>query len=161
MTVTGQLAIAFPFEPRFTLEDFVPGANGELIARLSTWHEDGTTPLLWVHGERRSGRTHLLQAVCTSFDRRDLRAAYVPRRFVAAAPESLRGLDAFALVALDDLDQWVGRRETEEALFALHRSLTAAGGKLLLASVAHERAVRVARSRLPVACRISACVARA
>jgi DnaA-homolog protein len=131
-----QLAIAFPFEPRFTLETFVPGENSELTNRLATWHEDGTTPVVWVHGERRSGRTHLLHAVCTAFDRRGQRAAYVPRRFIAGAPESLRGLDAFALVALDDLDAWTGKREPEEALFALHRSLTTAGGKLLVASLA-------------------------
>jgi DnaA family protein len=39
-----------------------------------------------------------------------------------------------SLVALDDLEAWLGRREVEEALFSLHRTLLKAGGKLLVAS---------------------------
>src|SRR5262245_41179655 len=132
--MTQQLAIAFPYEPRYTLDNFVVGANEELLARLRTLPEDATTPVVWLHGSRRSGRSHLLQAVCASFAQLGFRTAYVPMQFAAGAPESLRGLDAMGLVALDDLDAWLGNREVEEALFALHGALANGGAKLLIAS---------------------------
>src|SRR4030095_4476574 len=115
-----QLAIAFPFEPRYSLDNFVVGANEELIARLGRWHKDGTTPVVWFHGVRRSGRSHLLQAVCACFASLERPTAYVPSQFAASAPESLYGLDAMGLVALDDLDAWLGKPAVEEALFVLY-----------------------------------------
>jgi DnaA family protein len=136
-----QLAIAFPFEPRYTLDNFVAGDNAELVARLANWHEDATTSVIWVYGEPRSGRSHLLQGTCAAFARRERRTAYVPARLVAGAPESLRGLGAMQLVALDDLEAWLGSRDVEEALFALHRTLLGEGGRLLVASRASPPAV--------------------
>src|SRR5262245_7971337 len=81
-----QLAIAFPYEPRYTLDNFVVDANEELVARLRAWHDDATTPVVWLHGSHRSGRSHLLQAICASFAQLAFRTAYVPSQFAAGAP---------------------------------------------------------------------------
>ena len=55
------LGISPPSQP--TLENFVPGANGELLARLREFHA-GDVPdiILYLWGEKGSGKSHLLRA---------------------------------------------------------------------------------------------------
>jgi len=55
------LGISPPSQP--TLENFVPGANGELLARLREFRA-GDVPdiILYLWGERGSGKSHLLHA---------------------------------------------------------------------------------------------------
>jgi DnaA family protein len=48
--------------------------------------------------------------------------------------EVLDGLGEFGLVAVDDVDRWVGARRWEEALLHLYRQLQERGASLLFAS---------------------------
>ena len=55
------LGISPPSQP--TLENFVPGANGELLARLREFHAGGVPDIiLYLWGEAGSGKSHLLHA---------------------------------------------------------------------------------------------------
>jgi len=58
-----QLALALSPPPQPTLENFVPGANAELLARLREFRS-GRFPeaILYLWGEAGSGKTHLLRA---------------------------------------------------------------------------------------------------
>ena len=58
-----QLALAISPPPQPTLENFVPGANAELLARLREL-VSGKFPdsIIYLWGEAGSGRSHLLQA---------------------------------------------------------------------------------------------------
>jgi DnaA family protein len=58
-----QLALGISPPPQPTLENFVPGANAELVARLRELRA-GNFPevILYLWGEAGSGKTHLLQA---------------------------------------------------------------------------------------------------
>jgi DnaA family protein len=58
-----QLALGIYPPPQATLENFVPGANGELLARLREIRT-GKFPdvILYLWGEAGSGKSHLLQA---------------------------------------------------------------------------------------------------
>jgi len=58
-----QLALEISPPPQPTLENFIPGANAELVARLRDFRA-GTFPdaVLYVWGEAGSGKTHLLRA---------------------------------------------------------------------------------------------------
>lgn len=58
-----QLALGISPPPRPTLDNFVPGANAELLARLREFHA-GDVPdmILYLWGEAGSGKSHLLRA---------------------------------------------------------------------------------------------------
>jgi len=58
-----QLALDISPPPRPTLENFVPGSNVELLARLRDFR-DGSFPevVLYLWGEAGSGKSHLLRA---------------------------------------------------------------------------------------------------
>jgi DnaA-homolog protein len=61
--VTRQLALPISPPPEPTLENFVPGANGELLARLHALAAgEPTESVLYLWGEPGSGRSHLLAA---------------------------------------------------------------------------------------------------
>jgi DnaA family protein len=63
--MTKQLALGISPPPQPTLDNFVPGANAELLARLREI-QAGTFPenILYLWGEAGSGKSHLLRA-CT------------------------------------------------------------------------------------------------
>jgi DnaA family protein len=58
-----QLALSISPPPQPTLDNFVPGANAELVARLREF-QAGVFPdvVLYLWGEAASGKTHLLHA---------------------------------------------------------------------------------------------------
>ena len=61
--MTRQLALPISPPPEPTLENFVPGANGELLARLRALAAGGRAEsVLYLWGEPGSGRSHLLAA---------------------------------------------------------------------------------------------------
>jgi len=61
--VTRQLALPISPPPEPTLENFVPGANGELLARLRALAAgERAESVLYLWGEPGSGRSHLLAA---------------------------------------------------------------------------------------------------
>jgi DnaA family protein len=103
-----------------SLDNFVPGGNGEALAALTAWlagaHPE-TSFCLW--GEAGSGRSHLLAA--SGFCRVD-----------AAADPALAGFDAGTMLAVDNVDALDA--EGQIALFNLFNRLKAAGGRLLTAA---------------------------
>ena len=65
-----QLALGISPDPQPTLENFVPGANADLVARLRAL-ADGTLPetIVYLWGEAGSGRSHLLAAAARAATR--------------------------------------------------------------------------------------------
>ncbi len=58
-----QLALGISPPPQPTLDNFVPGANAELVAHLREFQSgDFAESILYVWGEPGSGKSHLLQA---------------------------------------------------------------------------------------------------
>jgi DnaA family protein len=58
-----QLALGISPPPQPTLDNFVPGANAELVARLREFQAgDFPEVILYLWGETGSGKSHLLQA---------------------------------------------------------------------------------------------------
>lgn len=131
--MSGQLAFKFPLRARSRFEDFEVGGNAELVSRLKVLGDPGEGFRgLFVYGAAGSGRTHLLQAACQQ--RAVGRAIYLPLAEPDVTPALLEGLEALTLVALDDVDAWVGRSDAESALLALYQGLHAAGGALLVSA---------------------------
>jgi len=130
-----QLVLAFPLNSRYRFDDFLPGDNAEVVAALRSL---GAAPTRFeaclLAGPRGTGKTHLLQAVCRLHANASGGAIYLPLADPALDPAALEGLEQCALVALDDIDAWLGDAERERVLLGLYQGLVARGGALLVAA---------------------------
>ncbi len=126
-----QLTLSFPLKARCHFETFEVGANVELVQRLEALVVEAGFQGCFLAGAPGVGRTHLLQAACHRFSAPG-GAVYLPLREVN--PALLDGLDSRGLVAVDDLDAWLGDREAEAALLALYQGLLGRGGRLLVSA---------------------------
>lgn len=130
-----QLTLAFPLNSQSRFDNFVSTGNEELVRRLreiSAEPQQSRGYFLW--GDAGVGKTHLLQACCQKLGESDRAAIYLPLADPDVVPEFLDGLERLSLVALDDLDAWVGRDRHEQALVGLYQGLVETGGRLLVAA---------------------------
>ena len=123
MRVPGQIPLRFPLAENYTLDRFRVGHNGELLQAL------GRARFLWIYGDAGVGKTHLLQAACRDSNN----AAFLPAAEIAAAQIDLSGYETFALVLVDDVEQWLGCRDSELQLVGLIEGLKDSGGRLIVA----------------------------
>lgn len=139
-----QLALRFPLSNRARFDRFVVGENAELVRRLEELAERPGFAGCFLHGAAGSGRSHLLQAACHRHGAhgRPSGAIYLPLAEGSIGAESLDGLDGLDLVALDDIDGWLGRPEAERALLALYQGLQSSGGRLLISAAASPAALQ-------------------
>lgn len=142
-----QLALAVQLRETASFASYWAGGNAETVAALRALRD----PTL-LYGPPRSGRTHLLQAVC-----REHGGAYLPLREAAAyGPEALEGLESAPLLALDDLDAVAGERDWELALLRLVDRRRAAGKPFLVSAAAPPEHLPLALPDLRT--RLAACV---
>lgn len=140
-----QLTLAFPLNTQSTFGNFVATGNEELVRRLQEISADPRRPrgcFLW--GAAGVGKTHLLQAACQQLGESGRAAIYLPLADPDVVPELLDGLERLSLVALDDLDAWIGKDRHEQALVGLYQGLVATGGQLLVAARRRELSFRYA-----------------
>lgn len=130
-----QLPLGLQLRAPARLDDFVIARQSPLPGMLRAQLEPGGEPLIFLHGETGSGRTHLLTAQCTEAQQTGQTVAYLPCTEIAGlSPEMLDGLHQFDLVAIDDVEQLAGRADWERALFNLFNLARDAGCRLLVAS---------------------------
>jgi len=127
-----QLGLKFPILPRCTLASFEVGPNAEVVAALAAPGDDRFRAL-WLVGEPGAGKSHLLQGACHAAMARGAVAAYLPAALPDAAPAMLEGLEAYRLVAIDDVERRLGDAEWENALMALYQQLYQRSATLVLA----------------------------
>jgi DnaA-homolog protein len=128
------LPVRLPDEASFA-NFLVCAANRAAVAALRHFLGADSTSL-YLHGPGGSGRTHLLQACCLEVEARGESIVYLPLGELAAASprELLDGLEAHALVCLDDVDLVAGRRDWEEELFHLFNRCAESGCRLLVSA---------------------------
>ena len=127
-----QLPLAFGFNDQQLFANFVPGVNGELLSRLELDFAGPHFVGLWLWGAAGSGVTHLLNATCQQLGSQGQRAGLLPLAELPRDPDALSGLATWDLVAIDDVQTWLGHRDCELALLGLFETLRGAGGKLLV-----------------------------
>jgi DnaA family protein len=134
---SGQLALRFPLVARSRFEDFLAGANGEAVATLRALAHStvsGRFRGILLAGASGTGKTHLLQAACRSLAGDPRGAIYLPLADPLLDAEALDGLERCALVALDDVEAWLGDPVRERVLLGLYQGMAAGDGALLVAS---------------------------
>lgn len=126
-----QLPLSFQAPENASFDNFVAGDNGQLIFSL----ESETEQLVFLWGASGSGKSHLLQAITTAYLLKDKNALYIPLQVNEDfTPDLLDGLEMMELVCLDDINNIVGNKGWEEALFHFFNRLRDHGGRLVLAA---------------------------
>ncbi|MCE8001751.1 DnaA regulatory inactivator Hda [Billgrantia ethanolica] len=140
-----QLPLGVGLRDDATFESFLPAGNATLLDRLSRQLDEDGEPFLFLWGASGSGRSHLLQAACHAASDRDLRALYLPLHDLGHFPPlMLEDVERLDLVAIDDVDDVIGRRRWEEGLFHAFNRLRDAGKRLVMSASAAPRQLPVA-----------------
>ena len=127
-----QLALPLQLADHAVFASFHDAGNEELVAYLSEVADGVAADGCWLAGAPSTGRTHLLQAVC---ERAGDEAAYLPMKQLATmGPELVEGLEARAVVCLDDVDVLARDSNWERALFVLYNELQNAGHRLVVSA---------------------------
>ncbi len=140
-----QLPLAVALNERLDFSLFVDGDSG--ICRHLQSLADTASGQLYLWGAPGCGKSHLLQATCQQAGQHHHRSAFIPlAQFVDHGPALLEGLEAFDLVALDDLHAIAGQSHWEQALFGLYNSIRDAGHALVMTADSSPRGLPL---RLP------------
>lgn len=133
--MTPQLPLGVGLPASAVFDTFHAGANAAAVAAVASTAAGDGEPVLYLHGETGSGRSHLLQAACASATAMGRRAAYLPLGD-DAAPAMVEGWETYSLVCVDDIDSIAGNAEWERALFGLFNALRSGGGHWVAAGAA-------------------------
>lgn len=132
-----QLALPLQLADHAVFASFHDAGNDEVVAYLRAVADGAASPGCWLRGAPSTGKTHLLQAVC---ERVGDQAVYLPMKELSAAgPGLVDGLEARAVVCLDDVDVLAGDAEWERALFVLYNELQIAGHRLVVSAATSPR----------------------
>jgi DnaA-homolog protein len=126
-----QLPLSFQAPENATFENYISGKNQQLIFSLKNNQE----LLIFLWGQKDSGKSHLLQALTTQYQTSERNAIYIS--FEQASdftPEILQGLEVMELVCLDDIQYIIGNKQWEEALFHFFNKIRDMEGRLILAA---------------------------
>lgn len=135
-----QISLPFPDTDRNSLDGFYTGPNAALKETLARLALKDASAMLYVHGPRGVGKSHLLQGVVRMAAGGGLRAVYIPLKMPGIEPEMLRQQEPAALLCLDDVHRAAGDDEWERALLeAFERSREARGGLLMAGALPPQR----------------------
>ena len=125
MTPAGQpdqLSLALQLRDASSFASFVAGPNGPLLSAARQLANDGGQLYVW--SATGQGRSHLLEAAARVVNERGGQALVLAGDMLAAMPPAvLEGLEAYDLVAIDDIDRLAGLAQWEESLFHLYNHL--------------------------------------
>ncbi|TGN42060.1 DnaA regulatory inactivator Hda [Marinobacter confluentis] len=130
----GQLALGVKLRDDARFDNFHGERNAAAASRLRDATMPGSaTPAVIVCGDRDTGKSHLLQAVCHLAEQSQRSAVCVSvEEFLPFGPQALDGLELNEQVCLDDLDCIAGLPEWEEAVFHLYNRVVDQGGQLVI-----------------------------
>ncbi len=130
-----QLPLALKLEHAPGLDDFVVGGNRSVLDALRASLQPDGEKLVYLFGPSGCGRSHLLLGQCASAEAIGMRSIYLPLTDHATlAPQMLEGLESFDLLAVDNVHEIAGKRDWEEALFALFNRTRDLGNRLLFSA---------------------------
>ncbi len=137
LTLNVNLRDGFIFDSYYTEPD---SSNAEVVHVLQSIFtlEEAQQNIIW--GEKFSGKTHLLQACCAKSADVHHTVSYIPLKiFKSYGTEVLEGLAQSKLLVIDDIEEVLGDKEWEVALFNLINITRENGQSLLLSSVNNPR----------------------
>jgi len=129
-----QLSLSIESRPDAQIGDFAGPSWVPIIDAVRQLHA-GLMNRLYLHGAADTGKSHLLSAICESYQDMNRSAIQVSLIELLDAPtDALAALEAFDLVALDDLEAVRGVPHWQEAIFHLINRSAGGQGQLIFAS---------------------------
>ncbi len=100
---------------------YAPASMQLVKSTLQHFVNDNVADFIYLSGERGTGKSHLLQAVCNLADQSGKMAMYFSLADIRDYPpeEILEATDCIEFLCLDDVDAIAGNKQWEEALFHL------------------------------------------
>ena len=133
LEIMAQIPLPIRLDIHARFSTFVAGENQVVLDHLLGISAGQRAQILWIWGPSGSGKSHLLQALCTSENDSGRPAIFLPMKSPGLpGPGVLDGLEALDLVAIDDVEQIAGVNDWEHALFALYNELLTQEGCLLM-----------------------------
>lgn len=116
------------------ISDFSGPGWGAVIDAVRQLHA-GLLNRFYVYGEAGAGKSHLLSAICDSYQELGKSAIKVSLLELLDAPiEAISALESYDLVALDDIEAILGVPHWQTAIFHLINSSQQDGGQLVFSS---------------------------
>lgn len=147
-----QLTLRLDAQVLRRFENFHTGGNAELIHRLNTLAVTTESLGAWVWGESGGGKSHLLQATCQAAEQAGRRSIYVPLNELSANAGAVESLEA-DLIALDDVQAWLGHSLREAVLMGLYQQQLQSGRQIVMAGVRTAQRTAFALADLASRCR--------
>ena len=119
-----QIPLIFSKYEQIDFDLFEEGENQSALQHLKNILTGNDKLNVYLWGRTGTGKSHLLQALCTAAAKEQLNIAYIPLgEAKSLSPQMLEGLEYLALICLDDIDSIAGDSEWEQAIFHLYNKL--------------------------------------
>lgn len=131
---TSQMVLGVKLRDDARFDNFHGDRNHDAALRLeAVCTQPAGAPVVVICGDSDTGKSHLLQAVCHSAERRGQSAVCISiGELMPFGPEALAGLEGHDVVCLDDLDMIAGDAHWEEAVFHLYNRILDRQGLLMV-----------------------------
>jgi len=128
-----QLTLPVSLRDEATFKNFYSDGNAQLCHCLQQLHDAPGERFIYWWGVPGSGRSHLLQACCHAAGEAALQAVYLDMADEQRlSPAVFTDLEQLSLIALDNVNAIIGKRDWEEALFHLYNRVRDKGDVILL-----------------------------
>ena len=133
MSGANQIRLPLRLKDQASFENFLIGDNQQIISLLQHPADNSDVQVIYLHGPRGAGKSHLLQACCRAHLQSPDAPAYMSLALEGVRPEMITDLEGSGITCLDDIDSVNGDQLWEEALLGLYERLIPSGGSLLVA----------------------------
>jgi len=130
-----QIPLKLKLPVRARLEDFIARNSDEIITAARQVIDSSQHEFLYLWSAERSGKTHLLSALCSLAEKSQQTVIYLPMQQADdLSPEIFDGLESADIICIDDIDRIAGHANWELALFNLYNRLRDGNRKLVVTS---------------------------
>lgn len=132
-----QLPLAIQLNECASFDNFVYPDEPFLLDSLKRFATGQGEQVIYIWGVTTSGKSHLLQAVCQLAARHHESVTYLPlSELIHYSPDTLEGMDGFAIICIDDLQLVKDQDDWQQAIFSLFNHVKEKGGSILFSATA-------------------------
>ena len=130
-----QLILKLQPDTKAVFENYYIGENETLINEISSVDKILDLQQVFIWCGKNQGKSHLLQATCSSFSKNNRNSVYLPMKKIKLYNTSIiDGLDTINLICIDDIDEICGDNNWERAIFNLINTVRATKNCILISS---------------------------
>ena len=139
----GQIPLPIGTFDRYEFTSYQAGRNDEVLTALNSVVQGQDVSNIYLWGSQGTGKSHLLQAVCSVTTDQGRKSVYIPLSHPDLMPDILTGLTSMDVVCIDDLDRIAGIEDWELRLFMLFNEMREQHKPLVFAAHTSPRALNL------------------